>query len=470
MTVPFSFRSRRLWRLPAFLLAVVVVLSACQSSPTPPWMQGGRTPPISDQEIPQYPWPKPQVRTPAPRTPTLEPYATRLDPMPQVSVPERAVLPPDVVRVGILLPLSGPNKHLGQAMFNAAQLAMFAFADKGFQLTPHDTGGTEEGAAVAVRTAIADGAGLLIGPLLAPSVRAVTPLAQAAGVPVIAFSSDRTVATEGVYTMGFLPADQIRRVVGYALSRGLSTFAAVAPDNAYGDTVLEAFRTTVEAGGGVVERIRTYDPMSTDFAPVIRELGDYDERRKVLMEELEKLEGKEDEISVKARERLEQLQTLGDPPFEALLVADGGKRLQSVAALLPFYDIDPKVVRMLGTGQWDVSGIGAEPALIGGWYAASEPKARTAFEEEYRATFGKRPPRLATLAYDSTALAAVLAGSGAGYGPEALTDPVGFAGRDGIFRFLPEGVVQRGLAVLQVQRHGARVISRSPETFEPALY
>ena len=82
------------------------------------------------------------------------------------------------------------------------------------------------------------------------------------------------------------------------------------------------------------------------------------------------MEGKEDELSKKALERLELYETLGDLPYEALLIADGGDRLLQVAALLPFYDIDPQKIQILGTGQWDVAGIGAEPALLGAWFAA----------------------------------------------------------------------------------------------------
>ena len=139
-----------------------------------------------------------------------------------------------------------------------------------------------------------------------------------------------------------------------------------------------------------------------------------------------------------------------------------------MAALLPFYDIDPSKVRMLGTGQWDVQGIGAEPALLGGWYAAPQPSTRANFVATYLETYNAPPPRLATLAYDVAALAAVLAqgASGPDFSAPTLTAPSGFDGFDGIFRFLPSGVAERGLAVLQVQQRSARVINAAPRTFE----
>lgn len=412
---------------------------------------------------------------PSPDLPSLAHLLNRTPGQATVAETARPLVPPaattDTVRAAILLPLSGRNGALGTALLNAAQLAMFDFADRRLELLPVDTRGTAQGALDAAATAIGDGASIILGPLLSQSVQAVAPAARAAGVPVIAFSSDRSVAGGGVYTMGFLPADQVRRVVSYAFQKSLFRFAVLAPDNVYGATVVDALRGTVGAIGAELTDAKFYDPSAQDFTEVVRVLANYDERRAALLKQRKELERKDDNLSKIALKRLENLQTIGDLPFDALLVADGGKRLQSVAALLPFYDIDPSKVRMLGTGQWDVSGIGAEPALLGGWYAAPSPSARAEFVATYRDTYGKAPPRLATMAYDAAALTAVLAqaGGGADFSAATLTTPSGFDGRDGIFRFLSSGVAQRGLAVLQVRARDANVISPAPRTFEAAI-
>ena len=356
-------------------------------------------------------------------------------------------------------------------MLNASQMALFQFADDRFELLPHDTGGTADGAFRAAQLAIGDGAQLILGPLLAGSVNAIAPLARAANVPVIAFSSDRSVAGDGVYTTGFLPSAQAERVVQFAAARGLMRFGLLAPDNAYGATVLQAFQATVLRMGAEISRARFYDPNGDDFTDVIREISDFDARKKELERQIAELQGKEDELSLKTLERLEKLQTAGDLPFDALMVADGGRRLQQIAALLPFFDVDPAVVKILGTGQWDLPGLGTEPALVGAWFAAPDPRARTDFVETYRATYGDEPPRLATLAYDTTALATVLAQGEAGpdFSHATLTSPNGYWGRDGIFRLRADGTTDRGLAVLEINRNSNRVIDASPETFQAQL-
>ena len=501
--------------VPWLTILLVVILGACQSQQVPGWMQGGpgrpvasalppakapSTPPAPAPEAaPAAPAPQPQATAPVPQpqatAPTPQPPATAPTPQPQATAPfEDSVArkplepflyrpapeagepappfspaPPRVsgTRVALLLPLSGPQSDLAAAMLNAAQMALFEFADKRMELLLHDTRGTPDGAAEAASLAIGDGASVILGPLLASSVRAATPAARAANVTVLGFSSDRSVAGPGIYTMGFLPEAEVQRVVAFARSRGLRRFAALAPDNDYGVAVVAALGRAAE--GAIVSRVQFYDPGASDFSGAVRRLANYEARRRALEYQRSQLKARDDEIARRALRRLEKLQTVGDLPFDALLVADGGKRLQAIAALLPFFDVDPDKIRMLGTGRWDEPGLGAEPALVGGWFAAPPPGARVGFEARYRKTYGMPPHRLATLAYDATALAAVLAKDGSDFSDQALTSASGYWGRDGIFRLLPEGVMERGLAVLQVGPRGVKVISEAPESFEPAI-
>jgi branched-chain amino acid transport system substrate-binding protein len=468
-----SFFSWPRFAVASCLIVAVTFLAACESSPDSATMQEGNGEAATLPPIPNVLPPQPPPLDPAKQDRSRLPVSLPASP---AAPAESVVLTPPplpfVTRVALLLPLSGANGGLGAEMLNAAQMALFDFADERFELVLHDTKGTPAGAADAVTLAIGDGATLILGPLFSGSVKAVTPTARAAGIKVIAFSSDRSVAGDGVYTMGFLPGADVERVVRFAHSRGIARFAAFAPDNPFGRTVVEALRDVAANAGATVNRVRFYDPGADDFTAVVKQLANYDARRHALLAQRKALQSRDDEIAKRALGRLENLQTLGDLPFDALLVADGGKRLQAIAALLPFYDVDPAKIRMLGTGQWDYAGIGAEPALVGGWYAAPLPAARADFNAQYRKVYGRTPPRLVTLAYDATALAAVLARAegGADFSDEALTTPSGFYGRDGIFRFLPDGLAQRGLAVLEVRARDATVVDKPPEAFSAAMY
>jgi outer membrane PBP1 activator LpoA protein len=305
--------------------------------------------------------------------------------------------------------------------------------------------------------------------LLAGSVQAAAPAAWAANGPVIAFSSDRSVAGDGVYIMGFTPGTEVERVVSYAYSQGLVRFALLAPDDAYGARVVAALDETAAAIGAIVTRVELYDPTTGDFDEVVRRLVDPARPNRSFISEDSGPEGRTRRVSQLTLARLDSARNRGRLPFDAVLVADGGRRLQAIAAHLPVHGVDPNTAHILGTGAWDEPGTGAEPALLGGWFAAPQPDFRAEFEQRYAEIYGEAPARLATLAYDATALAAVLAQTpgGGAFDQQTLTDPRGFAGRDGIFRFLPDGVAERALAVLRVERRGAEVINEAPVTFEP---
>jgi branched-chain amino acid transport system substrate-binding protein len=386
---------------------------------------------------------------------------------------------PAVPRIAILLPLTGQHRKLGQAMLNAAQLALFHFAGTQFELLPQDTRGTERGALDAITTAIGDGASLILGPLFAGSVAVVAPAARAAGIKIIAFSNDQKITGDGVFTMGFLPQEQVRRVVNYAIKKhDMRRFAVLAPRNDYGFTIVNALNEVADENGAEVVELAFYHPQTSNFGPVIKKLAKYDERREGLLEERRLLEDRDDDVAKRALKKLENLQTRGGVSYEALLIADGGENLKAIAALLPYYDIDPKKIKMLGTGHWDLSGIGSEPALVGGWFAAPSADGRRDFENQYNSVFGATPPRLATLAYDATALAAVFAQtdkktseetSRSVYTVSALVAPQGFKGLDGVFRFTSMGFVERSLSIFQVGERDNKVISPAPQTFESNL-
>ena len=376
------------------------------------------------------------------------------------------------VRVGLLLPLSGTNAALGQALLHAAEMALFDAATDRFALIVRDTGGTPEGAAQAADEVISVGAQLILGPVFATSVTAVAPAAQAAGINVIAFSTNESVAGDGIFVMGLLPGTQVERIVGYAGRQGLRRLATLTPSSAYGHAVVVAMKEAADRFGLAVTQVEYYDPDAADVSDSVRRLANYEARTAALAAERAALAGRQDQASIEALARLERYDTLGEIGFDAVLLPEGGARLRSVAPLLPFYDIDPSEVRLLGTALWQDAGLGAEPALVGSWFAAPQPELWDAFERRYQAIYRAYPPRIASLAYDATALAAVLARSdGAqGFTTEALTQPSGFIGTDGVFRFREDGTVQRALAVLELQPDGIIVVDPAPQSFEETLF
>jgi branched-chain amino acid transport system substrate-binding protein len=405
------------------------------------------------------------------------PPVVRAVPVPQAVIVEPAptLRPPSGVegqptRVGLLLPMSGSQGagQLGQAMLNAAMLALFDIGGERLLLMPRDTKGSPEGASAAAAQLVGEGAEIVLGPLFNTSVQATAAITRARGLPMIAFSSDRRVAGNGVYLLSFTPSQEVDAVIGFAVARGLRRFAVLAPDDQYGLAVLEAAREAVLRHGAELARSEFYSPTGEDLDAPVKRLAEYHTRRQALLARRQELEKDEEEIAKRMLEALENHDTLGDLDFDAVLLPEGGELLKSLAPLLPYYDIDTAEIRLLGTGRWDDAKVRLEPALLGGWFAGADRKAAADFSNRYKAMFGQPPPRLASLAYDAMALAAVLAQEAGGpdFSARAITNPDGFVGSDGIFRFGPDGIAERGMAVLEIERDGFRVRRQAPTTFE----
>ena len=386
---------------------------------------------------------------PAPVANPQSPYFGRFPPAGPPPAPPSAAAGPE--KVALLVPLSGPNAELGQAILDAAQLALFESGGDRLTLLPRDTGGKAAGAASAARAVIGEGVHLILGPLLAPEVEAVKPIASEAHLNVIAFSTVTSLAGGNIFLMGFLPRQEVVREVGYARQRGLSRFAALAPNSPYGHLAADALREAVSSSGGTVTSVEFFEPGPTDPAPAIQRL---------MTEGSVSESGPAPPAAGSA------------PSFDALLLPEGGAKLKQLARLVRALGEEAKPVQLLGSGLWDTPDIGSEPALVGGWFAASPPEARQEFAQRFSATYGHRPPRLASLGYDAAALAAVLARGqgGEAFSQPAILNPNGFPGVDGLFRFTPNGLVQRGLAVLEVAPQGAAVISPAPQSFQDLGY
>ena len=367
--------------------------------------------------------------------------------------PPGAVAPPGAgpVKVALLVPLSGANADLGKAMLEAAQLALFTTASERLTLVPRDTAGTAQGAANAARSAITDGAQLILGPLLAAEVEAVKPVARDAKINVVAFSTATQLAGGNVFLMGFLPKQEVAREVAFARDKGLSRFAALAPNSQYGHLMTDALREAASASGGSVVKIEYLDPRATDPSAAVKRL-----------------------LASGAGAAASEPPPLpsGGAAFDALLVPAGGAQLKQTARQLKEAGLDPARVRLLGSGLWDDSSIAGEPALEGGWFAASPPEPRREFESRFQTTYGHPAPRLASLAFDAAALAAVLGKNGGGepISQDAILNPNGFTGVDGLFRFTKDGLVQRGLAVLEVEPQGNIAVSPAPQNFQDLSY
>jgi branched-chain amino acid transport system substrate-binding protein len=361
-------------------------------------------------------------------------------------------------RVAILLPLSGARADLGQNMLRAAQLALDGPGAP--PLDPKDTGGTPQGAAAAAQQAIADGVGLILGPLTSPETAAVAPIARSANVALLAFTNDPSQAQPGVWTLGITPSQQVRRLVAAAQGQGKSEFAGLLPDSDFGHAMGQAL-TQATAGSGLPEpQVRFYAKGMPAINAAARDLSGYASRRGPIDAQIRQAR----ELGTpEGRRQAQELakSSIAPPSFNTLLLADTGEALAEIAAVLPYYDVDRSQVQILGPALWASPSSGSGQ-FTHAWYAAPDPAARSAFEQAYTAKYGSPPPSVADLAYDAASIARVLGGQG--YSIGALTQPSGFVGADGWLALLADGQVRRALAVFTIERGGPQMLEPAPQS------
>lgn len=339
------------------------------------------------------------------------------------------------VKVGLVLPLTaeGQGAVVGNSLKNAAEMALAEFPNADLTLLVKDDRGTPEGARAAAQEALSEGAELIIGPLFAPSVQAAAQVARGANRPIIAFSSDTSVASRGVYLLSFPPENDVNRVIAYASQQGRKSFAALLPDTAYGKVVEAAFQQAVASRGGRVAAIEHFGADPAAMRSAVQRL-------------------------------MPSLQQA-----DALFVPAAADTMPTLGQLLQEAGYNPAKVKPLGTGVWNDAGIARVPAIQGGWFASPDTAGFNAFAGRYQQRFNSAPTRTATLAYDAVSLSAALARTQGSqrFSESVLTNASGFAGADGVFRFRPDGQVERGLAVLELRNGQIVTINAAPRDLGP---
>jgi ABC-type branched-subunit amino acid transport system substrate-binding protein len=337
-------------------------------------------------------------------------------------------IPQDVSRnrVALLVPLTGPNAGIGQSLANATQLALLDSNSDRIRITNYDT---NQGASIAAQKALADGNGLILGPLLAEDARAVAPVAKRAGVPVISFSNDVSVAGNGVYVLGYSPAQAIARVVEYAKSRGVSSYGGLFSAGLYGERASTSFLRAVEGAGGQVLSLQTYEHAPGAATAAVARMAK-------------------------------------TAPYDAVLIADSAGM---ATAVVPMLRRSSPTTHVLGTEQWNSeSSFATKPALNGAWFASVSDALYRQFVGKYRARFSAAPYRLSSLGYDAVLLSVRIANDwkpGAAFPTDRLGDRGGFVGIDGAFRFGRDGIAERALEVQEVRGAGVVVVSPAPTGF-----
>jgi len=345
-----------------------------------------------------------------------------------------AAAPGGKALVALLVPESdrrGSVRAIADGLAKAASLAAADINESRLELRKYDTGGDPRKAAQAAKNAIADGAKMIIGPLFSGSAAAVRPIAQSAGINVVAFTTDQSVLGGGLYTIGFLPETDVNRIISYGARRGQKNIALMVPDSPFGGVITRNAQSVAGRSGANIVKVqpfrddfRALDIAATDFATYYASA----------------------------------------PKVDSVVIATNGKTLQGLAAYLAFRDVLPKDIKYMGLGLWDDKETFREATLRGGWFPGVDPALKNDFNYRFGQAYGGEPPSIALLGYDAVAVSAALIRNG-GFSKQALQTSTGFNGMSGLFRFRPDGRNDRALSILEVGKGSFSVVDPAPRSF-----
>ncbi|GGE17858.1 penicillin-binding protein activator [Primorskyibacter flagellatus] len=341
------------------------------------------------------------------------------------------------VPVALLIPKSGGggDSFVSASLENAARLAIAELNGARIDLRVYDTAGNEAQATAVATKAINDGAKIILGPLYGGNTNAAGHVAAASGVNVLAFTNNASLAGGNVFVLGHTFENTAQRLVSYAARQGKRRIVTVSAQNAAGELGRTAIASAAASSGASVVGNVTYSYSQQGVNAAVGEVAS----------------------TVSA--------TQADAVF---LTSNTDAALPFFAQLLPERGVDPAVTQYIGLTRWDVPPQTLDlPGLQGGWFALPDPTLAAQFNSRYSAAYGSQPHPLAGLAYDGIAAigALVKQGKANALTAAALTQGAGFQGVNGVFRFRPNGVVERGLAVATIRNRQVVVVDPAPRGF-----
>ncbi len=357
--------------------------------------------------------------------------------------PTAPVNPNRQVVVALMVPLDSGNSvtdQLAQNMVNAAQMAVRDLSGANIDLRVYATGGEATMAAAAATRAVAEGAQIIVGPLYSTSTAAIAPIAARAGINILSFSNTTSIAGGNVFIMGTTFDSIANRMVNYAVGTGKSNIAIVYQEGVSGQSGRAAIERAIARNGANLTTAVSYPLGLTEMGAAAKGLAD----------------------------------TLRASGSNAVFFTDSPLRgLGFISASLAANRFRSKRdAQFMGLSRWDSSNeVLVTPSLQGGWFAVPDPALTLQFETRYRLAYGIDAHRLSGLAYDGIAAVGAMissaraAGEGSAFSVRRLTDPAGFAGVTGIFRFRSDGTNERGLAILRVNNGVADMVSPAPRSF-----
>ena len=303
-----------------------------------------------------------------------------------------------VLKIGLLAPLTGEYKELGNSLLYSLQLALDEIGDDKVFVIPRDSGyGNRNKLNSAIKDIKSEGAKIVIGPINNEDFNEVKKFSD---MTFISPSNISPEFTGNVISVGISLESQLTALFNFIKKQKKSKTVILFPENKYTNLIekkLKKFdlRNT---------KIFKYNPDPQALTGEIEALTNYAQRKKNLEVRKKMFEDKEDEQAKKELEKLDQLYTLGDVNFDSVIIIDFGSSLKSVLTSLVYTDVNQKNVLFTTVNQWFDESIFYENTIKTLYYPSIDYKEFKKYNKNFYEKFKIFPNEITILAYDALGL------------------------------------------------------------------
>ena len=304
----------------------------------------------------------------------------------------------EILKVGLLAPLSGQYDGLGNSILHSLQLALEEIDDKNVFIVPRDSGFNNKNKLnEAIKDLRSQGIKIIIGPITHEEFKDVEKYND---LVFISPSNINPEFTNNIISVGISLESQLSVLIKFIKKQKKNKTVIMYPKNQYSELIKEKIKKLN------LSKIRTfaYNPNPEILTGEIEILTNYSQRKKSLKLRKKMFEDKEDEQSIREYERLEQLYTLGDVNFDSVIIIDFGNNLKSVLTSLVYADVDQEKVLYTTVNQWFDKSIFYENTITNLYYPSINYKEFKKYNEKYFKKFNNYPNEITILTYDALGL------------------------------------------------------------------
>ena len=303
-----------------------------------------------------------------------------------------------ILKVGLLAPLSGEYKELGISLLYSLQLALDEIDDKSVFIIPRDSGFNDkekiEGAIKDIRS---QGAKIIIGPINYEDFKNVKKFND---VIFISPSNIYPEFNDNIISIGISLESQLLALSKFVKKQKKTKTVIMFPENQYSELIEKKLKKLNLQNS----RVFKYSSNPEVLTGEIEILTNYSQRKKNLDMRKKMYEDKEDEQSIKQLEKLNQLYTLGEVNFDSVIIIDFGNNLKSVLTSLVYTDVNQDKVLFTTVNQWFDESIFYENTIRNLYYPSVNYKEFKKYNQSYFKKFKKYPNEITILTYDALGL------------------------------------------------------------------